>query len=89
MVAASSNRSSHDVVVVGGGPSGAATALWLAKAGWDVAVVERKTFPRPKTCGDGLTPRAVRQLEDMGLGSALVPKHRIEGLRALAFGRSV
>ena len=55
----------HDVLVVGGGPSGAACAYWLAEAGHDVLLVEKKRFPREKTCGDGLTPRAVRQLEEM------------------------
>ena len=57
-----------DVLVVGGGPAGAAAAYWLARHGHDVTVVEKKTFPREKTCGDGLTPRAVKQLDDMGLG---------------------
>jgi geranylgeranyl reductase family protein len=76
----------HDVLVIGAGPSGAACAYWLAEAGWDVAVVERKHFPREKTCGDGLTPRAVRQLEDMGLGAGLDNAHRYDGLRACAFG---
>ncbi len=80
---------SHDVLVVGGGPAGAACAYWLATAGHDVALVEKKRFPRVKTCGDGLTPRAVRQLEDMGLGSALTAHHRFDGLRALAFGRTL
>ena len=56
-----------DVLVVGGGPAGAAAAYWLARHGHDVTVVERKTFPREKTCGDGLTPRAVHQLGEMGL----------------------
>ena len=56
----------HEVLVVGGGPAGAATAYWLAEAGHDVLVVEKKTFPREKTCGDGLTPRAVRQLARHG-----------------------
>ena len=46
----------YDVLVVGGGPAGAATGYWLAQAGHDVLVVEKKTFPREKTCGDGLTP---------------------------------
>ena len=41
---------------MGGGPSGAACAYWLAEAGHDVVIVEKKTFPRVKTCGDGLTP---------------------------------
>ena len=72
---------------MGGGPAGAATAYWLAEAGHDVLVVERKTFPRDKTCGDGLTPRAVRQLADMGLeGRLAADHHRFDGLRAVAHG---
>ena len=75
-----------DVVVVGGGPAGASAAYWLAEAGHDVVVVEKKRFPREKTCGDGLTPRAVRQLEDMGLADRLAGYHRVVGLRSLAHG---
>ncbi len=75
----------HDVLVVGGGPAGAACAYWLADAGWDVALVERKRYPREKTCGDGLTPRSVRQLADMGVD--LSGAHRYRGLRAMGFGR--
>lgn len=56
-----------DVLVIGGGPAGAAMGYWMAEHGHDVTVVERKHFPREKTCGDGLTPRAVKQLDDMGL----------------------
>jgi geranylgeranyl reductase family protein len=79
----------HDVVIVGAGPSGASCAYWLADAGWDVVVVEKKVFPREKTCGDGLTPRAVRQLADMDLEGALAGSHRYQGLRAFGFGRSI
>jgi len=79
----------HDVVIVGAGPSGSACAYWLAQAGWDVVVVEKKTFPRVKTCGDGLTPRAVRQLADMGLEDALAGSHKYSGLRAYGFGQSL
>ncbi len=75
-----------DVLVVGGGPAGAATAHWLGDAGRDVVVVEKKTFPREKTCGDGLTPRAVKQLTDMGLAERLSHTHRYDGLRAVAHG---
>ncbi|MGH9106817.1 MAG: geranylgeranyl reductase family protein [Acidimicrobiales bacterium] len=78
-----------EVLVVGGGPSGAACAYWLARAGHDVVVVERKSFPREKTCGDGLTPRSVRQLEDMGLGAELSAHHRYDGLRAHGWGRTL
>ncbi len=79
----------YDVLVVGGGPSGASCAYWLADAGWDVVVVEKKQFPREKTCGDGLTPRAVRQIADMGLEDALAGAHRFGGLRAYGFGQSM
>jgi geranylgeranyl reductase family protein len=79
----------HDVVVIGAGPAGASCGYWLADAGWDVVVVEKKEFPREKTCGDGLTPRAVRQLADMGLEDALRGSHRYTGLRALGFGQSI
>ena len=77
----------HDVLIVGGGPSGSSCAYWLAEAGWDVALVEKKVFPRVKTCGDGLTPRAVRQLADMGIEDSLAGAHRYSGLRANAFGQ--
>jgi geranylgeranyl reductase family protein len=79
----------HDVVVVGGGPAGAACAYWLASAGWDVLMLERKSYPREKTCGDALTPRAVRQLTDIGVGEELAGHHRFDGLRSIAFGREL
>ncbi len=78
-----------DVLVIGAGPSGSSCAYWLAKAGHDVVLVERKAFPREKTCGDGLTPRSVRQLQDMGLAQELASCHRYEGLRSHGFGRSL
>jgi flavin-dependent dehydrogenase len=61
----------YDVLVIGGGPSGASAAYWLAQQGRRVLVVEKKRFPREKTCGDGLTPRAVRELQGMGLAEPL------------------
>jgi geranylgeranyl reductase family protein len=79
----------HDVVVVGAGPSGASCAYWLAEAGHDVLLVEKKRFPREKTCGDGLTPRSVKQLQDIGLGEELAGHHRFDGLRSIAFGRTL
>ncbi len=78
-----------DVVVVGGGPSGAAAAHYLATAGHSVLVCEKKSFPREKTCGDGLTPRAVKQLADMGLGEQLGTWEKVAGLRVHAAGRTM
>jgi geranylgeranyl reductase family protein len=56
-----------DVIVVGAGPAGSATACYLARAGIDVLVLEKATFPREKVCGDGLTPRGVKALIRMGV----------------------
>ena len=79
-----------DVVIVGAGPSGSACAYWLAQAGWSVCLIEKKTFPREKTCGDGLTPRSVHQLNEMGLGPVLAEHgHKYQGLRSFGFGASL
>ncbi|NUT06536.1 MAG: geranylgeranyl reductase family protein [Hamadaea sp.] len=56
-----------DVIVVGAGPGGSATAYHLARHGVSVLLLEKTEFPREKVCGDGLTPRAVKQLIDMGV----------------------
>jgi geranylgeranyl reductase family protein len=76
--------SSRSVLVVGGGPAGSAAAYWLARDGHDVTLVEKKEYPREKTCGDGLTPRAVLQLQDMGFDFEVPEFHRISGLRSYA-----
>ena len=77
------------MLVVGGGPAGAACAYWLAEAGHDVLLLEKKHYPREKTCGDGLTPRAVKELESMGLADTLAEHHRFDGLRSIAFGHTL
>ncbi|KMS92738.1 geranylgeranyl reductase family protein [Prauserella rugosa] len=56
-----------EVIVVGAGPAGSTVATYLARAGVDVLLLEKTTFPRDKVCGDGLTPRGVKQLIDLGL----------------------
>lgn len=59
-----------DVVVVGAGPGGSTTAAYLAGLGLDVALLEKGTFPRDKICGDGLTPRAVKELVRLGIDTS-------------------
>jgi geranylgeranyl reductase family protein len=80
------SNDTYDVLVIGAGPSGAACAFWLAQRGHRVLTVEKKRFPREKTCGDGLTPRAVRQLHDLGLAERLEGFQRFEGLRSIGHG---
>lgn len=56
-----------DVIVVGAGPGGSTSAAYLASLGLDVLLLEKTRFPREKVCGDGLTPRAVRELITLGV----------------------
>jgi geranylgeranyl reductase family protein len=78
---------SPEVLVVGGGPGGAAAAHHLARRGRDVLLVEKKAYPREKTCGDGLTPRSIHELEVMGFDFSIPEFHRVGGLRAYAGDR--
>ena len=71
-----------DTIVIGAGPAGAAAAIRLATAGCRVTLVERRTMPRMKTCGDALTPRAVHELTTMGVGdAALATFHCVSHVR--------
>lgn len=76
-----------DVLVVGAGPAGSAAAAWLARAGLDVVLADAATYPRDKTCGDGLTPRAVHELSRLGLEDWLRAHTVNQGLRAHGFGQ--
>ncbi len=78
------HMTSPTVLVVGGGPAGSSAAYWMARDGIDVTLVEKKEYPRDKTCGDGLTPRAILQLQDMGFDFGVPEFHRITGLRSYA-----
>lgn len=76
-----------DVIVVGGGPGGAATAYYLRQAGLDVLLLEKSLYPRDKVCGDGLTPRSVKALLQMGIDTREEAGWiRNKGLRVLGGG---
>lgn len=59
-----------DAVIVGAGPAGSSAAIWLAQAGWRVALVEKQTFPRRKVCGECLAASNLPLLETLGVGAA-------------------
>ena len=61
----------HDVIVVGGGPAGAATATFLRRRGHDVLLLDEARFPRDKVCGEGVSPEAWRLLAEMGAADAV------------------
>ena len=77
---------SYDAVVVGGGPAGSSAAYHLASRGRRVLVIDKARFPREKVCGDGLTPRAVKQLHEMGIQTDGPDWARAEGLRIVGGG---
>ena len=61
------NYLSTDVIIVGAGPAGCASAIDLCRRGLDVIILDKAAFPRDKCCGDGLTTDALRILDELGL----------------------
>lgn len=79
---------STDVLVVGAGPAGSAAAAWAARRGREVVLIDSAAFPRDKTCGDGLTPRAVGELDRLGLGDWVRSRAVNRGLKLAGFGHT-
>lgn len=74
------------VAIIGAGPAGSATALHLAQLGIDgVTIVDLHEFPRHKTCGSGLSPRAITVLEELGVWREIEPiAYPIHGIRVVS-----
>jgi geranylgeranyl reductase family protein len=65
----------YDLVVVGAGPGGSASAHYASRAGLETLLLDRQEFPRDKACGDGLMPHAASEISLMGLGDWLDEPH--------------
>src|SRR3954463_1690946 len=70
-----------DVLIVGGGPEGAAAGIVLARAGARVRIVDRAAFPRDKLCGDTINPGTIAELERLRVSAAVHERGlRVEGM---------
>lgn len=80
----------YDVAIAGAGPAGVHLAIRLAREGHSVALIDRRTFPRAKPCGEFMSPECIPLLEDVGLGDAVAARgvRRIAGLRLHGYGRA-
>ncbi len=70
-----------EIAIVGGGPAGSIAAFTLASRGHDVTLIDKRSFPRDKACGDGLTSSAVAFLHQLGLEQVLAGAQPIDAVR--------
>ena len=80
---------SVELLIIGAGPAGATAAIHAGRRGISTLLIDAQPFPRDKTCGDGLTPRAIHQLQLLGLADSVVERYRSHGLKLHGFGGSV
>ena len=80
---------SVELLIIGAGPAGVSAAIHAGRRGISTLLIDAQLFPRDKTCGDGLTPRAIHQLQLLGLADSVVERYRSHGLKLHGFGGSV
>ena len=82
---------SYDIIIIGGGPAGTSAALFLAKKGYQVALLEQSRFPRDKVCGEFISPAADAIFSELGVLEAIESLHplRLKGVVVSAYEQSV
>ncbi|MGY0288856.1 MAG: NAD(P)/FAD-dependent oxidoreductase [Candidatus Methanodesulfokora washburnensis] len=81
---------SYQVAVIGAGPSGSIAAYILAEKGYKTVLLERKKFPRKKTCAGGLTYKVEGLLKSIGIGMSELPIERVfEKVKVMGYGKEI
>lgn len=79
----------HDVIIIGAGPAGASLAIQLGRAGFHVALIDKKAFPRHKACGEFMSPECLPMLENLGMRAqiAKLGAREVKGIRLSGYGK--
>lgn len=72
----------YDAIIIGAGPAGSTCALYAAKHGLNILLLDKKGFPRDKICGDAISGKSVKYLRELGLLGELrqVPQVLVRGV---------
>src|SRR5712692_205293 len=78
----------YDVIVVGGGPAGSSAAIHLATRGARVLLAEQKQFPRPKLCGEFISPECMIHFERLGVADRMLAANPTSLIETVFYSRS-